>query len=100
LPLITAKIKEAGIWGIGGVGIAMGLLYWLIKKDLKDFRENGDPLLIQKILARIPGQRADTIVDNLAESYKARRAGEDVGLASLLASIKNDLAELKAAKPA
>lgn len=77
---IAGKAKEAviglamtfGPWGFGLIGVAVFVLYKVIKKDIRDFVENGDPLIIQKIASRVPGQLDDRAADFIADRIMRR----------------------------
>lgn len=77
---IAGKAKEAvmgvlmkfGPWGLGGLGLALFAVYKIIRKDIRDFLENGDPLIIQKIARRVPGELDDRAADFIADRIQRR----------------------------
>lgn len=95
---IAGKIKEAGLLGAGGVGLALLLLYFFIKKDIKDRIETGDPLAIEKLAARTPWSFDDKIAGAVADRLQARHESGGVDVGAALAELKGLIAGLKSDK--
>ncbi len=95
LPIVAAKIKEAGVFGAGGVGIALVVLYLLIKKDIRNRAETGDPLAIEKLAARTPWSFDDKVASAVADRLQARHESGGVDLSSLAAQLKDAIGALR-----
>lgn len=58
---VSAVISKLGLPALGLGGGLLGVLFLLIRSDIKDLRENGDPLFISKLAARTSNEIDDKI---------------------------------------
>jgi hypothetical protein len=88
---VSSVLTKIGIPATGVFGLVIFLVYTLIKNDIKDLRQNGDPLFISKIAERTRNEVDDKIAARLTkatESDLAMRILDRVG--SRVAGGSND----------
>ncbi len=78
----------------GGLGLLAVVLVLLVRKDIKDKVETGDPLLIEKIAARTRNQIDDRLAERLGGRVMAH-ADPDHGWREEMADIKGMLSGLR-----
>jgi hypothetical protein len=99
---VAAFIAEKSGWsmpallGAGGgvVGLLAVVLVLLVRKDIKDKVETGDPLLIEKIAARTRNQIDDRLAGFVGSRVEAH-ADRDHGWREEMADIKGMLSGLR-----
>jgi len=70
-------LTRYGGWSLGIAGVVVGLVIWLVRKDILDKLRNGDPLLIEKLAAHTGNRLDDKIaqmVGGLVERFAADEA--------------------------
>lgn len=79
---VGAVISKLGLPFLGISGGVIGILIFLVRKDIKDLRENGDPLFISKLAARTSNEIDDKIaakVTKVAETDLVSKLLERLG---------------------
>ena len=95
---ITTRAKEIAVgvltkyggWSLGLAGAVVGLLVWLVRKDILDKIRNGDPLLIEKLAAHT-GNKLDDRIAGLVASRIEAHADPSHGLREELRDIRDML---------
>jgi methyl-accepting chemotaxis protein len=67
-------VTRYGGWTLGIAGVVIGVIIWLVRKDILDKIRHGDPLLIEKLAAMTSNKLDDRIAQFVAqrvESYGA-----------------------------
>lgn len=64
---VGAVISKLGLPFLGISGGVIGILIFLVRKDIKDLRENGDPLFISKLAARTSNEIDDKIASRVTK---------------------------------
>jgi hypothetical protein len=76
-------LTRYGGWTLGIAGVVIGVIIWLVRKDILDKIRTGDPLLIEKLAARTSNTLDDRIaglvagaIDRLAPSPEPPAASQ------------------------